>query len=158
MFQKEVLEILMNNTVFKGLNNEELNAIFDCLQKEVLEKGQIIIKEGQTNECLFLVLEGTLEVFLPQKSDNMERYSKVILNTLTPGTCFGEYSLFDHGPASASVMTKEQSTLYKMTRMNFEKLVQTSHRIEKIISKNLLTMLIQRLRDKETQLDIFIKL
>lgn len=156
MFQEKVLEILMNNTVFKGLNDEEINAVFDCLHKEVLEKGQIIIKEGQKNECLFLVLEGTLEVFLPQKSDNRERYSKVILNTLTPGTCFGEYSLLDHGPASASVITKEQSTLYKMTRMNFEKLVQTSYRIEKIIFKNLLTMLIQRLRDIDTQLDIFV--
>ncbi len=100
------------------------------------------------------MLKGELEVYLPQHGD-AERMSKISLNRLSPGDIIGEYSLIDSNPASASVCAFTEAVALKITKMSFEDLVKTSNRIGKFIYKNLLMMTIQRLREKDRELDMF---
>jgi len=75
-----------------------------------------IVKQGETDDSMYLVLEGELRVRL------MIGGKETILATLASGECFGEIALFDRGPRSADVLSNKESVLLKITAEAFEKL------------------------------------
>lgn len=76
------------------------------------------------------------------------------MNTLQPGDCFGEYSLVDAQPASASVVALDPSVLLTLSRTTFDQLAATHDKLAKMIYRNLLGILIRRLRQKDQELDL----
>jgi len=75
-----------------------------------------IVKQGETDDGMFLVLEGELRVRL------MINGKETTLATLGPGECFGEIALFDRGPRSADVLANKDSLLLKVSGEAFDKL------------------------------------
>ena len=75
-----------------------------------------IVKQGETDDGMYLVLEGELRVRL------MIGGKETILATLGPGECFGEMALFDRGPRSADVLANKDSLLLKVSSEAFDKL------------------------------------
>ncbi len=71
------------------------------------------------------------------------------------GEFFCEYSFIDSKPASASIIAKEPSELFKMTKDDYEKVISSNDSIAKIIYYNMLNEMIKRLREKDKELDIF---
>ena len=59
--------------------------------------------------------------------------SKVQLNTLCAGDCFGEYSLIDQNPISASVVATEAGELIQITKPAFDAVLQANDRIAKTV-------------------------
>jgi CRP-like cAMP-binding protein len=82
--------------------------------------------------------------------------SKVQLNTLNAGDCFGEYSLIDQQPTSASVIATQPGELIKIPKPAFDAVLQTNDRIAKTIYHNILRILIQRLRRLNIDYNLFI--
>ncbi len=155
MLEKEVISFLGESAIFQGLNHDDLRVVYGISKRVMAKKGMIILEEGKINLSFFLIFQGKLEVFLPQTK---ERPNLVRLNTMVPGGCLGEYSLIDRNPASASVIAKEDSVLFKMNRMDFDKAIKTNNRVGKLVYRNLLNMLIHRLRDKDREMDLmFVK-
>jgi delta 1-pyrroline-5-carboxylate dehydrogenase len=74
-----------------------------------------IVKQGETGDAMYLVLEGELRVRL------MIDGKETILAQLSAGDFFGEMALFDHGPRSADVIANEDSVLLKISGASFEK-------------------------------------
>src|SRR3989442_9838932 len=63
--------------------------------------GSVVFK-GLT-DGLYVVLEGEVEVFLPERAGSgAHRPSRIRLNRLGPGRCLGEYGVIDDQPSSAS--------------------------------------------------------
>ena len=102
------------------------------------------------------LIKGKLKVFLPKALEGRKehRISKVLLNVLKEGDCFGEYSLIDYKPASASVMAVEPSELIKMQGADFHEILDKNDRIARTVYENMLRILIQRLRRKDRELDL----
>jgi formate hydrogenlyase transcriptional activator len=82
--------------------------------------------------------------------------SKVQLNTLNEGDCFGEYSLIDQQPTSASVIAIQPGELIKITKPAFDAILQADDRIAKTIYYNILRILIRRLRKLNTDYNLFL--
>ena len=78
-----------------------------------------------------------------------------MLGRLTQGDCFGEYSVIDNSPTSASVVTLEECDLFIIPRINFERIINSDNRLGKIIYKNMLQVLIKRARNYDKELDSF---
>lgn len=76
--------------------------------------GETIIEEGSESNTLYVILEGAVEV----------RYRGQVLCEETAGDIFGELSLIDRAPASASVITKTGCRLAAVTEARFQFLVQ----------------------------------
>ena len=72
---------------------------------------------------------------------------------LKEGDSFGEYSLIEKRPASASVVGVQPGDVLRLDRDSFEE-VMLNDRIGKTVYKNLLRILIRRLRQKEAELDL----
>jgi len=81
-----------------GLALEDLRLICSCGTIKTYPKHSILINEGTESDGFYIILEGKVKVYV---SDSEGR--EVILNIQGPGQYFGELSLIDEAPRSASV-------------------------------------------------------
>ncbi|WP_188150922.1 Crp/Fnr family transcriptional regulator [Teredinibacter waterburyi] len=81
-------------------------------------KNTILVSEGDDTSHLFIIVTGKVSVFL---SDEEGR--QVILNYMGPGEYFGELSLLDNKPRSASVQTLTPCEIISVSRAQFQQLL-----------------------------------
>jgi CRP-like cAMP-binding protein len=145
--------VLAGSVVFKDLAPEVIETILK--QGMILEakKDDLVYFEHMPGGIgLYLVLQGEVEIFrsLAQDSGTPQQ---IRLNTLTPGYCFGEYSLLDGHSTSASAKALESSRLFFLPRGEFLRLIDNDPVTGKTIYRNMLLFLIDRLRQKDQELN-----
>lgn len=158
MTHSDIVQILTQADAFHGLTAEELQLLAARCQRIAFLYDDIIVQEGHPGVALYVVVSGKLKVFLPQERDGGggQRASNVPLNTLQRGDCFGEYSLIDRGPVSASIVGMSSGQLLKITKEDFDALLARHDRMAKTIYHNLLRILIRRLRAREQEYDVLL--
>ena len=156
MSQEELLKILAGATVTQGLESADLQVLLSYAVVETVPHGWMVLAEGQHGESLYVVLSGQLKVMLLRvdHKDHPNRVQDIHLSTLKPGDCFGEYSLIDSEPASASVVAAEPTELLKILRADFQTIAAQNGRLAKTVYCNLLHILVRRLRKKDQELDL----
>ncbi len=111
--------------LFAGLPKTELEHLTDSLHPCEFEVGTVLIREGESDERFYILLEGEAEVIKALGTSD-ER----LLAIRPPGTLFGEMSLFDpQGLHTASVRARTPASTLEMTRTDFDRLL---HRYPKI--------------------------
>jgi CRP-like cAMP-binding protein len=75
--------------------------------------GEVIVRQGDVGNCMYVVQEGTVEVFA--QHDEKE----VPLRTLGKGEIIGEMSLFDREVRSATVRAKGEARLLTIDKESF---------------------------------------
>jgi hypothetical protein len=103
-----------------GLTDPQIERFAQSMEQVRVQQWTQIVKQGESGDTMFLILEGELRVRL------MAGGKETILATLGPGEFFGDISLFDHGPRSADVIANVDSTVLKISAATFEKLAQES--------------------------------
>ena len=156
MLDDRSLEVLQKCKIFKGLSLDHIKMI--SIQGNILEfdKDDIIVEEGQVGHPLYILLEGRVEVFLPKKRKfhTQERPTRIKLNRLGIGDCVGEYSLIDEESASASVSAVDRCRVFRISRDEFRKIIESGDYLAKVIYRNMLEVLIKRSRQYSNELDI----
>ena len=99
--------ILRTADLFAGLSDEQLTALAAVGQVSVFHRGDTILKEGEQSTAVYIVLKGQVEVV----SELTENTTSLII--LGAGQSFGEMSLLDAGPRSATIrcLSSEASLL-----------------------------------------------
>jgi len=92
---------------------EALRAIAAHAVTRTFPKNAIILNEGDRADCLYVILEGRVKVFVANPDGK-----EVLLSTQGPGEYFGEMML-DEGPRSASVITLEPSRFLVVPKAEF---------------------------------------
>lgn len=164
MSKDEVIQALAKAEVFHGLTPEEVKLFYQSAQRITCEKAAAVIEKGQVGAALYIILTGQFEVdlplgvYIPQQVGGVveRRMTKVQLNTLTAGDCFGEYSLIDQQSATASVVATEAGELMKIPHPAFDAILQAHDRIAKTVYANILHILIGRLRKLNDQYNLFL--
>lgn len=153
---EEVVRILSAATVTQGLEPTDLGQLLQHATVETVPQGWMVLAEGQHGKALYVVLSGQLKVMLLalDRRDHPNRVEDIHLGTLGPGNCFGEYSLIDSEPTSASVIAAEPTELLKITGKDFQTVAAHNDRLAKTIYCNLLHILVRRLRKKDQELDL----
>ena len=156
MPSQERLKILSGATVTLGLEPADLEPLLQQAAIETVPQGWMVLAEGQRSEALYGVLSGQLKVKLlaVDHKDHPNRVQDIYLNTLKPGDCFGEYSLIDSEPASASVIAAEPTELLKIAGQDFQTVAAHNDRLARTVYGNLLRILVRRLRKKDQELDL----
>jgi CRP/FNR family cyclic AMP-dependent transcriptional regulator len=70
-------------------------------------QGDVIIAQGQVDRTLYVLLQGSLDVYVSQAGQAKKRS----IDLLLPGAAFGEMAFFDQSPRSASVEALEDGAL-----------------------------------------------
>ena len=106
----------------------------DCPVQDV-KKDEVLIKAGDHNHNLYLILSGQFRVILnPDDNDPVA--------TLKTGQSIGEISIIDHQPTSAEVVADTDSRVLVLDENILWFLVNQSH----TVAYNLLAVLAQRMR------------
>src|SRR5439155_21742456 len=99
---------------FSGLSKKELEAIARATREVSRKPGTVIAQEGDTGAGFFLIKEGTAAVTVGGRGRAK----------LGPGDFFGEISLLDGGPRTATVKAETQMTLLGLPPWSFKRLVE----------------------------------
>lgn len=91
--------LFLKNPIFKGLADEQIRKIFDLSKELTVEKGTVLLEEGDLGKEVFFILEGHLEVM---KFDKKSKEHYLIAN-LGKGEVIGEVSFLDQGYRSAAI-------------------------------------------------------
>ena len=148
-------KLLIGSSIYQGLSESELDLILSVCELKQYTPGQTIVNAGDIGEGLYVIMEGQVKVFLPQTitEGTDEQILKVSLAKLQPGSCFGEYSLLDQKEVSATIEALTPTRLCYMPNIDYKKIVESNLAVENIIYKNLLNLLVSRLREMNLELD-----
>jgi CRP-like cAMP-binding protein len=105
-----------------------------------LSDGEVLIDEGHTQDALFMVVSGTFHV------QTVVTGRAVLLGTLKAGDTIGEINMFDPGQASASVVSKSFSEIWRIDRSRLEQYLEAHPRTAARLLVNIATQLSKRLR------------
>src|ERR1043165_8434484 len=100
---------------FQLLDESERASLATHLEAVQLPKGRMVFEYGDPGDSLFLVRSGAAEVFF--RDDTGER---IVLERPSTGDFFGELSLLDGGPRSASVVASEDLEVLRLDREDLD--------------------------------------
>lgn len=95
-------EILAEVPLFSLLHEQERAALAERLERIDAPAGKTMFLRGDPGNAMYIVRSGSVEIFF--KNDTGER---IVLETARAGQFFGEISLLDEGPRTASAVVKE---------------------------------------------------
>ena len=104
-------EILARLPLFAFLDEAERAALADRLDKTRVAEGEHVFIEGAPGDSLYVVLEGSVDLYV--RTTVGER---VLLETAGPGDFFGEMSLLDEGPRTASALATAATEMLVLDR------------------------------------------
>lgn len=113
------LQSLSGLSLFKDVSQLTLERLCKQLDPLHIEPGTEVLREGKEDLSMFVVLSGELEVL--KRVGSSKRAIRVAL--LGPGDWFGELSLLDPQPRSASVRALAPSTLLVMDTQQIQSLI-----------------------------------
>jgi len=115
---------LRETAIFAELDDDELVAVADICQEQEYRPGDLIFKEGERGNRLFLLLEGSVRI-----SREVPGAGEEALSVLRPGTCFGEMAVFDRTTRSTDAIADTACRLATITRPDFEMLLEFNHEL-----------------------------
>lgn len=123
--------------LFSSFSDEQ----FDILSKtgfvKKFAKGCLIVNQDDPGDTLYIVISGNVKVTLLNEDGK-----EIVLSFLKGGDFFGELSLLDDEPRSASIIAVEDAALFLLTRGQFYQLI-TLHAV---ILKKVIKEICARLR------------
>ena len=146
------IETFAKNRIVQGLSRPQIERLFSAGREQSFGADEIVVRENQVLDSLYVLLSGEVSVYLPE-SEN--RPAQIDITTKTMNDCFGEYSLVDHRPASASIRTLSDCIVYIISHVALEDYLESDREAGSIVYKNLLVVLVERLRADNAELDLF---
>jgi CRP/FNR family transcriptional regulator, cyclic AMP receptor protein len=113
-----MIDILRKVPLFSSLKDEELDAIHRESFIKKYPKDMMILLAEEEGDTLFVIIIGKVKI-----TSFGENGKEVIFSIMGPGDFFGDMSLFDGKPRSASVVAIEDAELCLLRRENFNRLV-----------------------------------
>jgi CRP/FNR family cyclic AMP-dependent transcriptional regulator len=138
------VEMLRRVPIFFGLDDSQLENLTHSLVKKAYPKNRVVMSEGQAAEYMFIIIAGRVKV---QVTDPEGK--EVILAVLGPGEFFGEMSLIDQHPSSASVITLESSHFIVVNKEDFRRHLVSNPDI----ATNIMRGLVKRLRVADKKIE-----
>jgi CRP/FNR family transcriptional regulator, cyclic AMP receptor protein len=128
----EAITMLAEVPIFSGLTKKELTAIANATKEVDHRQGAILAREGDTGVGFFLILDGVAEV----------KVGGHHVRDMSRGDFFGEISLLEGGPRTATVIAATEMRLLALTQWVFKRLVEQNPNI----ASKMLKIMAQRLR------------
>jgi CRP/FNR family cyclic AMP-dependent transcriptional regulator len=137
-----MIESLRFTPLFAALPESQLLRIAEECTMATYPPGMILFQENDTGTVFYVVVSGAIKIY----TSNINGEDK-ILSILTRNDSFGEISLLDGKPRSATAKTIEETKLIALTGKNFNNLLRTNFEITLNVIKQLST----RLRETNRQ-------
>jgi CRP/FNR family cyclic AMP-dependent transcriptional regulator len=135
--------LLRNVPLFSVLPENQLGLLTSMVTRKTFARGTSIITAGGPTDSLYIVISGRLKVMM---SDDEGR--EVILAILGANEFFGEMSLVDDSPRSASVVAIEACELLSLAKRDFNKCLEDNFEMAMTVMRGL----VKRLREADQKI------
>jgi hypothetical protein len=99
-------ELLTNFYLFTDATANDVRALEAICEPQVCIAGDLVYREGEAADALFLIEMGTVDITPMGK--------ETVFVTMGSGQGFGELSFFEHGPRPAAAYAREPSHLVRI--------------------------------------------
>ena len=137
----DILARLHQIPFFAGLSKTALHELVAQCRTHRCHAAQIVFREGETGDSMYVVLDGQVEIIQAFESQALP------LGVILPGDFFGEMVLFDNVPRSATARAGGESLLLEIRQTTFHTLLHTYPQI----ADDALRVLSARLREANTR-------
>lgn len=144
--QERRVEILQNMPLFGGIRDDTLRFILGVAPPVLVRAGEFFFREGEWGDSLFVLEDGCAEVV--KGGPGGER----VLHQVRPGDCFGEMSVIDLSPRSASVRAVEDCRAIQISTECLHAVYQRDVEQFALIEMNMGREVSRRLRESDAAL------
>lgn len=127
--------------IFREMTLDEREQMLGLLESACFSRGKLIIREGEKNQSLWILVHGRCEVVKSAKKGTERQ-----LAVLEPGAVFGEMSFFESAPHSASIRALTDVEVLRLSRAHYEELRDRQSPAACKIASSVISVIAQRLR------------
>lgn len=130
--EEEVKELITSMRLFKALKEIEVDMMHTWTEVIKLGPGDLVLKEAEAADCLYVVLEGTVEIFTMDEDGKI-----VMLSERSKGGYFGELALLpgSSGERTAYARSNDIVKLIKVPKSYFRLLLNRDSGLAAAINK-----------------------
>jgi len=140
----ESFALLRHVRLLSTLGEQQLATIAPLVRRKSVPKNRAVFSEGESTNTLYIILSGRVKI---QRADADGK--EVILAVLGSGEYFGEMSVIDDMPHSATVMTLENCELLTLSKEDFRAVMVNHSEIAMVVMRGL----VQRLRQADSKIE-----
>jgi CRP-like cAMP-binding protein len=123
--QRLLTNVMNTSALFRPFNRKDRRTLVERFRARDVERDDVIIRDGDQTDGLYVVLSGEVEV----SKDG------ILLTRLKEGELFGEISLLQKTPATATVTAARHTTLLRLPRTDFDTLISSHPQVLVLISE-----------------------
>ncbi|HEX4449212.1 MAG TPA: DUF1003 domain-containing protein [Kofleriaceae bacterium] len=110
-------EFLANLSLFATLDDDERTVLAAAMQERSVKANECLFRIGDPGDQMFIVRSGHIELFVKDKAGQT-----IVLHVAELGEFFGELSLLDGGPRTATASALDDAELYIVDREDLQQL------------------------------------
>ena len=133
---------LQATSIFSDLDPSEIHRIAELCQERTYQASDIIFVEHTEGNELFIILEGEVSIRLELASDDED----MPLLTLGKGDVFGELSVVDDSPRSATARCLSDASVLVLKKEDFDRLIDSDHDLGFKVMRNVAKLVSRRVR------------
>lgn len=124
MQDKIKYDLVKASALARELTDPECEALSKLITIHDLKDGEVLLREGQSDSNLYVVVSGEVAVGKP---DDLGKWHT--LHALVPGDFVGELSFMDNEPRYAALRAVGKTRVFSLNREKFETLVDSHPRV-----------------------------
>lgn len=110
-----MIRFLQDIPLFNDLSQEQLHSLSKDVQPRQFGQGEIIFREGDPGQVLYLVQCGQVRIYV----NGLDGSETSVILFGRPGDMFGELAVIDGLPRSATAVALDETVLYTISRESF---------------------------------------
>ena len=139
------VNILKQIDILSSLTENECCQLYSVMRQLQIGKGEILFSEGDSGDEMYIVVDGCISITV-----NTSDGDKVEVAVIKGGEFFGEMSILENAPRSATCCAKDQSTLLTFSKEDFFNLIDNYPETAIKILYRMLNTTTSRLQDTGT--------
>ncbi len=128
--QRLLGSLLAISPLFQPFSDDEKKELLEQFIPEKYELGDIIIKQGQEGDGLYLILNGEVIVNVKAPEGGVHEVAR-----LSEGAFFGEISLIQDTTTTANCIAADDIDVYKLSRKSFKELIMMQPRLLEVVAE-----------------------
>lgn len=144
--RERLITFLLETPMFEKLDPSEIMEVVHVVEVKEYKAGDLVFKECDAGDAWFVLYRGAVEV-LKQGAKGENKIAE-----LGPKACFGEISILDGSPRSATIRAVEDSVVLRVRRDTFADLIDNDHLVAYKLLHQMAILLAERQRGTTSKL------
>jgi CRP-like cAMP-binding protein len=146
-------ELFRKNRLFREFSDQEIDMVRVVADEGTFADGRLIIEEGSPGQRLYFIAAGKCSVTTEISGAGTEE-----IKLMEAGDFFGEMSLIESAPVSASVYARGSCHLLWIDRKAFDRLIAEDMPIANKLLKAIILTFCERIRDTSAKIESYYRM